>query len=115
MTAVTTQAYARMSDPKVREVQARVNLIGDRRFAEQEKKRPGLVRVHLTDGRTVEKLIPAVRGTAENPMIRDEVELKCLDLLQDVLGKDRANSLIGTVRALEEVQSMRELRSLLSA
>jgi 2-methylcitrate dehydratase PrpD len=110
-----TQDYARMSDPKVREVQARVNLIGDRRFAEQERKRPGLVRIHLTDGRTVEKLIPAVRGTAENPMTREEVELKCLDLLQDVLGNDRATSLVGTVWTLEEVQSMRELRSLLSA
>jgi hypothetical protein len=48
-------------------------------------------------------------------MTRSEVEGKCQDLLQDVLGKDRANSLIGATWALEKVKSVRELRSLLSA
>jgi 2-methylcitrate dehydratase PrpD len=115
LTFKAAQSYERMSDPKVREVQARVNLIGDPRFAGQERERPGLVRIHLTDGRTVEKLVPAVRGTANNPMTRSEVEVKCQDLLQDVLGKDRSNSLIGTIWGLEKMQSMRDLRPLLSA
>jgi hypothetical protein len=48
-------------------------------------------------------------------MTRSEVEVKCQDLLQDVLGKDRSNSLIGTIWGLEKMQSMRELRPLLSA
>ena len=115
LTFKATQSYERMSDPKVKEVQARVNLIADPRFADQERKRPGLVRVHLVDGRTVEKLVPAVRGTADSPMTRKEVEVKCQDLFQDVLGKERAASLIETVRSLEKVKSMRELRPLLSA
>jgi 2-methylcitrate dehydratase PrpD len=115
LTFKATQSYERMSDPKVREVRARVKLIGDPRFAEQEQKRPGLVRVHLANGQTVEKLVPAVRGTADDPMTRTEIEVKCQDLLQDVLGKDRANSLIGTIWAVEKVQSVRELRPLLSA
>ncbi len=115
LTFKATQSYERMSDPKVREVQARVKLIGDPRFANQERKRPGLVRIHLTDGRTVEKLVPAVRGTADDPMTRSEVEVKCQDLLQDVVGKDRSNSLIQTIWALENVQSVRDLRPLLSA
>lgn len=105
----------RMSDPRVKEVQARVKLIGDPQFAAQERKRPGLVRVHLADGRTVEELVPVVRGTADNPMTREEVRVKCQDLFQDVLGKERAASLIEKVWALEKVQSMRELRPLLSA
>jgi len=115
LTFRAAQSYERMSDPEVREVRARVSLIGDPRFAAQERERPGLVRVHLTDGRTVERLVPAVRGTADNPMTRSEVEIKCLDLLQEVLGKDRSNSVIGTIWGLEKVQSMRELRPLLSA
>jgi hypothetical protein len=69
----------------------------------------------LTDGRTLEKLVPAVRGTADNPMTRSEVEVKCLDLLQDVLGKDRATALIQTIWGIENVQSVRALRPLLSA
>ena len=115
LTFKATQSYERMSDPRVKEVQARVNLIGDPQFSAQERKRPGLVRVHLMDGRTVEKLVPVVRGTADSPMTRKEVEVKCQDLFQDVLGKERAASLIETVWALEKVKSMRELRSLLSA
>jgi len=115
LTFKAAHSYERMSDPKVREVQARVNLIADPQFSEQERQRPGLVRVHLADGRTVEKLVQAVRGTADNPMARCEIEAKCQDLLQDILGKDRANSLIGIICAVEKVQSVRELRPLLSA
>lgn len=115
LTFRATQSYERMSDPKVREVQARVSLIGDPRFADQERKRPGLVRIHLTDGRVVEKLVPAVRGSADDPMTRSEVEVKCQDLLLDVLGKDRSNSLVQTIWGIENVQSVRELRPLLSA
>jgi 2-methylcitrate dehydratase PrpD len=115
LTFKATQSYERMSDPKVKEVQARVNLIGDPQFVAQERKRPGLVRVHLADGRTVEKLVPVVRGTADSPMTRKEVEVKCQDLFQDVLGKERAVSLIETVWALEKVKFMRDLRPLLTA
>jgi len=115
LTFRATQSYERMSDPRVREVQTRVSLIGDPRFADQERKRPGLVRIHLTDGRAVEKLVPAVRGTADDPMTRSEVEVKCQDLLLDVLGKDRSNSLVQTIWGIEKVQSVRELRPLLSA
>jgi 2-methylcitrate dehydratase PrpD len=113
LTFKATQSYDRMSDPRVQQVRSRVNLIGDPQFQPQERKRPGLVRVHLNDGRTVEKLVPTVRGTADNPMTREEVEVKCQDLLQDVIGKDRSDSLIGTIWGLEKVSSMRELRPLL--
>jgi len=115
LTFKATQSYERMSDPKVKEVQARVNLIADPRFADQERKRPGLVRVHLVDGRRWRSWFPRFRGTADSPMTRKEVEVKCQDLFQDVLGKERAASLIETVRSLEKVKSMRELRPLLSA
>jgi 2-methylcitrate dehydratase PrpD len=115
LTFKATQAYDRMNDPAVQAVRSRVNLIGDPQFEPMERKRPGLVRVHLNDGRTVEKLVPLVRGTADNPMTRAEVETKCLDLLQDVLGKSRSESLIRTTWEVEKVKSVRDLRPLLSA
>jgi 2-methylcitrate dehydratase PrpD len=113
LTFKAAESYARMSDPLVREVQSRVNLIGDPKFADQERQRPGLVRVHLADGRTVEELVPAVRGTAGNPMTREEVEAKSLDLLQEVLGVERSKSLIHAVWGLDRWKSVRELRPLL--
>ena len=115
LTFKATQAYDRMNDPAVQAVRSRVNLIGDPQFEPMERKRPGLVRVHLNNGRTVEKLVPLVRGTADNPMTRAEVETKCLDLLQDVLGKSRSESLIRTTWEVEKVKSVRNLRPLLSA
>jgi hypothetical protein len=38
-----------------------------------------------------------VRGTAENPMTRTEVEAKSTDLLEPSLGKERTAELIGQV------------------
>ena len=113
LTFKAAHSYERMLDPKVRAVEARVNLIGDLQFSGQERQRPGLVRVHLEDGRIVEKLVPAVRGTADNPMTRAEIETKSQDLLQDVLGTKRANALIKSIWELDNMNSMRDLRSLL--
>lgn len=107
--------YERMSDPKVREVQTRVHLVGDPQFSDIANKRPALVRVHLADGQTVEKLVMSFRGSVENPMTRDEVEAKALDLIKDILGKERANFLIKAIEELDQLKSVRELRQLLSA
>lgn len=115
LTFKAAHSFERMSDPRVLEMQGRVNLIGDPRFAGQEEKRPSLVRVHLKDSRTLEKLVTAVRGTADNPMTRGEIEVKSRDLLEDVLGMERTNSLISTVWNLEQVRSMRDLRPMLTA
>lgn len=114
LTFKAAHEYGRMADPRVKEVQARVNLIPDPQFAGQERQRPGLVRMHLSDGRTLEKTVLAVRGTAENPMTRDEVEIKALDLLTGVIGRRRAQVLIRTIWELEGVKTVRELRPLLA-
>jgi 2-methylcitrate dehydratase PrpD len=115
LTFKAAESYERMSDPKVLEVRSRVNLIGDPKFAGQERERPGLVRVHLTDGTMVEEFVSAVRGTPDNPMTRDEVEAKSVDLLKDVLGIERTKSLVGKIWELEKVKSVRELRPFLFA
>ena len=107
-----THDYGRLDDPRVREVQARVRLTGAAEFAGVESQRPARVRVTLEGGRVLERYVPAVRGTADNPMTREEVEAKALDLLADVLGDERAHALIGTIRGLE-AHAARDLRPLL--
>ena len=62
LTFKATQAYDRMNDPAVLAVRSRVDAVGDPQFEPMERKRPGLVRVHLNDGRTVEKLVPLWLG-----------------------------------------------------
>lgn len=37
----------------------------------------------------MDEFVPAVRGIFENPMTHSEVEMKSLDLLQDIIRPDR--------------------------
>ena len=108
-----SHSYERMADPKVREVRTRVKVIGDQRLAEQEEKPPGILRVHLADGRILEKEVLTFKGSADNPLNREEVAAKALDLIQDILGKDRSAALIQAIWNLDGMKSVRELRPLL--
>ena len=107
--------YGRMSAPDIQALVAKTRLVGDDRFAGMEAQRPGLVRVTMSDGRTLEKLVERVRGTADNPMTQQEVADKAIDLLTDITGAERARKLVDTVWGLDQVASVRELRGLLTA
>ena len=69
--------------------------------------------VTLTDGTTLTERVDAVRGTAENPMPREEVVAKARDLIAPVLGSTSCAALIDKVMALESVKDVRELRPVL--
>ena len=56
----------------------------------------------------------AVRGTADSPMERAEVEAKCLDLLGPVLGAEQSRALVAAVWEIEALADARELRPLLA-
>jgi hypothetical protein len=72
------------------------------------------VRIHTTGGAVLEHHVPAVKGTADNPMTRAEIEAKALDLIGSVYGDARAADAVRTLMALEGVKSARELRPLLT-
>jgi hypothetical protein len=55
----------------------------------------------------------AVRGTAENPMTRAEVDAKAYDLIAPVFGKSRSRRLCDAVWSLEKLGNLRKLRPLL--
>ena len=65
------------------------------------------------DGRTVTERVDDVRGTAENPMTRDEVIAKARDLITPVLGPQTFDKLVARVFDLERLRSVRELRPLI--
>jgi hypothetical protein len=75
--------------------------------------RQGIVEIALRDGRTLRHHTSAVRGTAENPMSRAEVDAKSYDLLAPVLGSARARKLCESVWNLDRVADVRKLRPLL--
>jgi 2-methylcitrate dehydratase PrpD len=103
----------RMRDPRVLEVRNRVVLQGDDALTRAMPSRQGIVELTLRDGRTLRHHVSAVRGTAENPMTRSEVDAKSYDLMAPVLGKARARRLCETVWNLESIADVRMLRPLL--
>jgi len=99
----------RMQDPAVLRERAKVELVPDEELERLYPRRETIVEVTLTSGMKLTERITGVRGTAENPMTRDEVVAKCRDLMSPVLGAARCNQLIERIMDLEKVKSVREL------
>ena len=104
---------ARMQDPATLRQRAKVQLVGDEELQRAFPAREAIVEVTLTDSTHQSERVNAVRGSAENPMSREEVVAKARDLMTPVLGAAACNKLIETVLAIESVKNIRELRPLL--
>jgi len=103
----------RMKDPAVLKQRTKVELIYDKEIEKNTEQREAIIEVTLTDGTQLREHVTAVRGTAENPMTREEVVAKCRDLVTPVLGAANTGKLIDKVMALDRVKNIRELRPLL--
>ena len=105
----------RMRDPKLLALRKRVLLIADEELGRLLPEKHAIVDMTLKDGRRLHHHTKAVRGSAENPMTRAEVEEKCHGLMAPVLGKTRARNLCDAVWNLERIKDLRRLRPLLQA
>lgn len=103
----------RMRDPRILKLRARVELLGDDALTRAMPSRQGIVELELADGRRLSHHAKAVRGAADNPMTRAEVEAKAYDLAAPVLGARRARRLGEAILDVEAVRDVRELRPLL--
>jgi 2-methylcitrate dehydratase PrpD len=105
--------FKRMGDRDVLALRRRIELRGDDALTRAMPSRQGIVEITLRGGRGLRHHTNAVRGTAENPMTRAEVDVKSYDLLAPVIGKARARKLCDAVWNLEKVRDVRKLRPLL--
>ncbi len=105
----------RMADPEILGIRRRIELIPDAALTEALPPRQAIVVVTLADGRVLTERTRAVRGTPDNPMTREEVEAKALDLTAPVLGAERARALAAQIRQIERLAEARALRPLLQA
>jgi 2-methylcitrate dehydratase PrpD len=110
----TSHSPERMKDPAVLDVKRRIILVEDTELTAQKRTREANLEVVKTDG-TILTEHGITKGAIENPMTREEVEKKAMDLMTPVLGHDRAERLVEKIWNLEMVKNMRELRPLLSA
>ncbi len=104
---------ARMRDPAVLRERAKIQLVPDADLEKLLPKRVAIVELTLADGTRLTERVDAVRGTAQNPMGRDEVVAKARDLMSPILGAPTSAKLIDRVFALESVKDIHELRPLL--
>ena len=105
----------RMRDRNVLALRSRIELRGDDALSAAMPSRQGIVEITLRDGRELRHHTKDVRGSAENPMTRSEVDEKSYDLIAPVLGSIRARRLCNAVWQLERVRDARALRPLLRA
>jgi 2-methylcitrate dehydratase PrpD len=106
---------ARMQDPAVLRLRAKVDLVPDAELERLYPKRIAIVEVTLADGSQLTQRVEAVRGTSDNPMTREEVVAKCRELTTPSLGAAKSAKLIENVLALESVKNVRDLRPLLQS
>lgn len=104
---------ARMKDPAVLKERAKIRLVGDEELEKRMPAREAIVDLELNDGTKLTEHIAAVRGTADNPMTRQEVIAKAQDLIAPVLGVETFRKLSDKVFSLERTKSLSELRPLL--
>ncbi len=103
----------RMRDAKVLALRSRIQLYGDDELTRAMPSRQGIVELRLNGGRELRNHVTAVRGTAQNPMTRVEVDEKSYHLMAPVLGKKKARALCDAVWNLEKCRDVRKLRPLL--
>ena len=104
---------ARMTDPTVQRMRAKVQLIPDEELEKMEPTRQAIVEITLNDGTVLSDHVKAVRGTTENPMTTEEVVQKARDLVEPVFGKEKTTNLVDKILGIEKVKDIRDLRSVL--
>jgi 2-methylcitrate dehydratase PrpD len=105
---------ARMQDPAVLRVRAKVNLVlDDDELQRALPRREAIVEITLADGTKLSEHVTAVRGTPSNPMTREEVIAKARELMAPVLGAAKARNILDKLLALESVKNILELRPFL--
>jgi 2-methylcitrate dehydratase PrpD len=115
VTFASSHDEKRMRDRKVLALRSHIELRGDEALSAAMPSRQGIVEISLRDGRNLRHHTSAVRGTAENPMTRAEVDEKSYDLMAPVLSKARARKLCDAIWRLEKISDLRGLRPLLRA
>ena len=102
----------RVGDPMVLSLKKRIELAESPELS-RAKTTQAVVEIITRGGERFRYHTRAVRGSATNPMKRDEVALKSRDLLVPILGIRRTEALIDTIWNIERIEDVRDLRRLL--
>jgi 2-methylcitrate dehydratase PrpD len=93
----------RLSDPAIRALAARVEVVIDPALAKDAEPR---VTVTVRTGQTVTRQVPFAKGAPENPLSREEVVAKYTGLASRVLSASAVSRLHGAVLSIEQAASL---------
>lgn len=114
LTFQSVHDHERMQDPLVLALRRRMKIQPSEELMHARPRRQAIVDVATRDGVHLSRRAVAVRGTADNPMSRAEVEAKARDLIAPILGTAGCDALIAALRGIERHSSIRLLRPLWS-
>lgn len=67
------------------------------------------VSILFKDGEAIEKMVSNPKGSNDNPLSEEELEIKFKTLVEDSIGKDKTSILINRVNSIESIKNIREL------
>jgi 2-methylcitrate dehydratase PrpD len=104
---------SRMLDPQVLSLRALVNLQGSDELSKFMPTRQGIAEVEFKSGQVFRAYTRDVKGTPDNPMTRQELDRKCVQLMTPVLGKERSIEVCEVVWNLDQLDKAKHLTRLL--
>jgi len=115
LTFAASHSVERMQDPRILEIKKLIKASPNPELLKiDQTERQAVVEIIMKDGMRLKEHVSRVRGTSENPLTREEVEKKCIDLMAPVLGREKTVKLIDKIWNLENVKDIRKLRPLLA-
>jgi 2-methylcitrate dehydratase PrpD len=115
MTFESSHDHARMADPVIADLRGRIELVPSPELTSALPPRQVILTVRTKAGRELSHRTHAVKGTPDNPMSRQEVIDKSLDLVAPILGTERGNQLIAAIVGIDRLDQAIALRPLLQS
>jgi len=112
---INTHDESRMNDEDILKVRAKVELRPSKDLRAATPPRQGIVEILTHDGKLLKHHTKAVRGSAANPMDRDDLTMKAESLMAPVLGSQNTNALIEAVWSLDVYKNVSKICPLLQA
>ena len=101
-----------MKDPAVLKVRRRIEVVGEAKLTDVQRRWRCVMEVRLKDGRVLHHQTMAAKGSFENPLTPAEENEKARDLIVPVLGARKADALLAALWKFDELQDVRVLRRL---
>ncbi len=106
---------ARMDDSDILDLRRKVVLVPSKELRAATPPRQAIVEITMTDNQTFRHHTKAVRGSAANPMSRQDVAEKALALTAPVIGRDKAEKLVEQMWSLDALEDITPIRPNLQA